>query len=203
MTSQSALRKPLSTEWKTAWMLIMVAISAAFFSTPLLAQQTGDITGQVTNAADGTAIEGVSIEATSPVLPGSRSATTTANGEYRLPSLPPGTYTLVFTLSDDTTRTRVTDVLLQQRSFVDLAVDYTADVAIMEEVIVVGTSTLAPETGGAAIAGAIGNDVFDALPVGQEYRDLIKLIPGVQYSQDTIRGPIAIGGFKFFPIHLP
>jgi len=49
-------------------MLILVAIAAAFFSTPLLAQQTGDITGQVTNAADGTAIEGVSIEATSPVL---------------------------------------------------------------------------------------------------------------------------------------
>ena len=195
MTSQSALKRPLSTQWKTAWMLILVAIAAAFFSTNLLAQaqQTGDIAGNVTDASDGSAIEGVSIEATSPVLPGARSATTTAKGDYRLPALPPGTYTLVFTLKDDTTRTRVTEVLLQQRAFVDLAVDYTADVAIMEEVIVVGTSTLAPETGGAAIAGAISNDVFDALPVGQEYRDLIKLIPGVQYSQDAIRGPSAGG----------
>ena len=40
---------------------------------------------------------------------------------------------------------------------------------------------------------AISNDVFDALPVGQEYRDLIKLIPGVQYTEDTIRGPSAGG----------
>ena len=29
------------------------------------------------------------------------------------------------------------------------------------------------------------------MPVGQEYRDLIKLIPGVQYTQDTTRGPSA------------
>ena len=27
------------------------------------------------------------------------------------------------------------------------------------------------------------------VPVGQEYRDLIKLIPGVQYTQDSTRGP--------------
>ena len=32
-----------------------------------------------------------------------------------------------------------------------------------------------------------------ALPVGQEYRDLVKLIPGVQYTQDTTRGPSAGG----------
>ena len=101
-------------------MLILVALAAALFSAPLLAQQTGDIAGKVTNAADGTAIEGVSIEATSPVLPGERATTTSANGNYKLPLFPPGTYTLKFTLSDDSTRTRVTDVLLQQRSVVDL-----------------------------------------------------------------------------------
>jgi len=193
MTSQSVFRKPLSSEWKTAWMLILVALAAAFFSAPLLAQQTGDITGTVTDAADGSAIEGVSIEATSPVLPGARTSTTAVNGDYKLPLLPPGTYTLQFTLSDQTVMTRVTEVLLQQRSVVDLAVDYAASASVLEEVIVVGTSTLMADTGGASISEAIGSDVFDALPVGQEYRDLIKLIPGVQYSQDSIRGPSAGG----------
>ena len=193
MTSQSALRRPLSTQWKAAWMLIMVALAAALFSSPLLAQQTGDIAGQVTNAADGSAIAGVSIEATSPVLPGERVSTTSDNGNYKLALLPPGTYTLKFTLSDDSTRTRVIDVLLQQRSVVDLEVDYAADAMVLEEVLVIGTSALAPDTGGASIAGAIGNELFDALPVGQEYRDLIKLVPGVQLSQDDIRGPSAGG----------
>src|SRR5262245_1330653 len=32
-----------------------------------------------------------------------------------------------------------------------------------------------------------------ALPVGQEYRDIVKLIPSVQYTQDTTRGPSASG----------
>jgi hypothetical protein len=87
----------------------------------------------------------------------------------------------------------VTNVLLQQRSVVNVPVDLGASGAVLEEVLVVGASTIAPETGGASLAGGIGNDVFDALPVGQEYRDLIKLIPGVQYTQDAIRGPSSGG----------
>ena len=190
--SQSILKRSTSNQWKTVWMLVLVAI-AAIFSTPLLAQQTGEITGRVTDASDGSAISAVAIEATSPVLPGKRTSTTSVNGDYKLPALPPGTYTLKFTLSDTTTRTRVTNVLLQQRTVVNLPVDFAASAGVMEEVIVVGTSTIAPETGGASLAGAIGTDVFDALPVGQEYRDLIKLIPGVQYTQDEVRGPSAGG----------
>ena len=31
------------------------------------------------------------------------------------------------------------------------------------------------------------------MPVGQDYRDLLKLIPGVQVTQDTVRGPSAGG----------
>ena len=158
------------------WMLVLIAIMAALFSSPVLAQQTGDITGQVTNAADGSAISGVAIEATSPVLPGVRTSTTADNGSYRLTALPPGTYTLKYTLTDGTTLTRVTNVLLQQRTIVDLPVDMSADSGMLEEVIVIGTSTISPETGGASLAGAIGNETFDALPVGQEYRDLIKLL---------------------------
>lgn len=192
MTRHSTFRST-SSQWKTAWMLVLVAIAAAIFSTPLLAQQTGDITGRVTDASDGSAISGIAIEATSPVLPGMRTSTTNDNGDYRLSLLPPGSYTLKYTLSSGTTLTRETEVLLQQRTIVNLPIDLTANVAMMEEVIVVGTSTIAPDTGGASLAGSIGTEVFDALPVGQEYRDLIKLIPGVQYSQDAVRGPSAGG----------
>ena len=193
MTSQSAFSRPLSKQWNTAWMLLLVAIAAAFFSTPLLAQQTGDIAGQVTNASDGSPITGIAIEASSPVLPGVRTATTSANGEYRLALLPPGAYTIKYSLSDGTTLTRVTTVLLEQRSVVDVSVDRSVDAMVLEEVIVVGTSAITVDTGGAALSGAISNDVFEAVPVGQEYRDLIKLIPGVQLSQDSIRGPSAGG----------
>ena len=151
MTSQTVLRRPLSSEWKPLWVLVLVTIMAAFFTTPLLAQQSGDIAGRVTDAADGSAIAEVSISATSPNLPGTRSATTAANGYYMLPLLPPGVYTVTYTLADGSTRVRQTEVLLQQRAVIDLAIDYNVDESMLEEVIVVGTSTLALNTGGASI----------------------------------------------------
>lgn len=193
MTSKSALRRSLYKEPRSLWVLLLVVFAAAMMSTPLMAQQTGEIAGRVTDASDGSPVAGVSIEARSPTLPGVRTVSSSANGEYLLPLLPPGTYTVTYTLEDGTTRIRQTEVLLQQRAQVNLAIDYTMDDAAMEEVIVVGTSMLAANASGASISAAISNDVFEALPVGQEYRDLVKLIPGVQYSEDTIRGPSAGG----------
>jgi len=193
MTSKSALRIPVNNQFKTVWLLTLVAILTALFSTSVLAQQSGDIGGRVTDASDGSPIADVGIEATSPNLPGVRTTTSAVNGDYLLPLLPPGVYTVTYTLPDGTTRVRQTQVLLQQRALVNLAVDLTADAVMMEEVIVVGTSALQLNPGGAAISAAISNDVIEALPVGQEYRDLIKLIPGVQYTEDGRRGPSAGG----------
>jgi len=193
MTSQTALGRSMNNNWKAVWVLLLVGFMAAFFTTPLLAQQTGDIAGVVTNAADGSPVADVEISATSPRLPGMRTTATGADGQYTLPLLPPGTYTITFRLKDGTTRIRQTAVQLQQRAQVNLAVDFKANEAMMEEVVVVGTSMLDPNTGGASISAAISNDVFDSLPVGQEYRDLIKLVPGVQYTEDNVRGPSAGG----------
>ncbi len=181
-----------SRNWNTASGLILLALFALFFSMPLMAQQTGEISGQVTNVTDGGPIAEVAIRATGSSLPGARTTTTSASGEYRLPLLPPGDYTLVYTLPDGTTRTRASTVLLQQRTTMNLPVDFSVDESALEEIIVIASTPLL-ETGNASISGAISNEVFDALPVGQEYRDLIKLIPGVQFSQDAVRGPSAGG----------
>ena len=45
----------------------------------------------------------------------------------------------------------------------------------------------------AEIKVAIDTDVIEGVPVTQDYRDLQKLIPGVQYSENLIRGPSAGG----------
>src|SRR5258708_15726489 len=69
-----------------------------FASTSLFAQQTGALHGKVT-ASDGSALPGVTVEARSNVLPQPRVTVTDGNGDYRLPQLQPGAYTLTFTLS--------------------------------------------------------------------------------------------------------
>jgi hypothetical protein len=109
--------------------------------------------------------------AASDVLPRARETVSGGAGEYRLPALPPGTYTLTFTLSGMQTVTRRAQVLLAQET----AVDVTMGVA------------------SATIKSAVSASRSWALPVGQEYRDLQKLIPGVQFTQDQVRGPSAGG----------
>src|SRR3954463_8017263 len=65
---------------------------------PLAAQTTGSISGHVTDTS-GAALPGVTVEATSSSLQGMRIGVSDITGLYRLPLLPPGSYTVAFTLS--------------------------------------------------------------------------------------------------------
>jgi hypothetical protein len=64
----------------------------------VLAQTTGVIRGQVKDGTGGV-LPGVSVEAKSPSLQGVKSATTAGDGTFRIPLLPPGEYTVTFTLA--------------------------------------------------------------------------------------------------------
>ncbi|MGB5347823.1 MAG: TonB-dependent receptor, partial [Woeseia sp.] len=163
-----------------------VGIAAAFLAVPAHAQQSGDISGQVMDAS-GVGISGVTVTANSNVLPQERSTTTAENGRYRFRLLPPGTYSLEFDMPDGSRQTRNVLVLLQQTVKMDVMSGEP-----MEEIIVSAQQMLA-DTGQGALKNAINADTIDALPVGQEYRDLMKLIPGVQYSEFEVRGPSAGG----------
>ena len=153
-----------------------------------LAQQTGSLSGVVT-ASDGAVLPGVTVEARSNVLPQPRVALTGPNGEYRLPALQPGAYTLTFTLSGFQTVTRQATVQLA----LDTPVDVQLGVQAVAETVTVTATTSVVDPDSATIKSALSNDQIQLLPVGQEYRDLIKLIPGVQFTQDTTRGPSAGG----------
>src|SRR5689334_3411660 len=90
--------------------VILFLIAAAAF-----AQQTGSISGRVT-ATDGSALPGVTVEARSNALPTPRTTDTDSNGDYRLPALIPGDYTVTFTLAGMQTVTRKATVLLGQNT---------------------------------------------------------------------------------------
>ena len=85
---------------------------------PAAAQQTGAMSGKVTDTSGGV-LPGVTVEARSDVLPSPRVTVTEASGEYRLPALPPGNYTVTFTLSGMQTVTRQAQVQLGQDTVVD------------------------------------------------------------------------------------
>ncbi len=171
----------LMRKWLAAHVLLM------FCALPALAQQTGTIVGKVTSNEGN--LPGVTVEATSNVLPQPRISVTDAAGEYRLPLLPPGEYTLSYDLTGFAPEKRAVRLLLQQTVTVNVTLSVEA---VNEEIQVLAQSSLVDSNSG-ELKAAIAADVIEALPIGQEYRDLVKLIPGVQYSEDSVRGPSAGG----------
>jgi hypothetical protein len=162
------------------FLLLFLAVSAR----PVFAQQTGSITGKVT-ASDGSLLPGVTVEARADVLPGPRVTVTGGDGSYQLPALPPGQYVVTFTLSGMQTVTKKVAVQLSEITPADAALGVGG---VTEAVTVTAEASLIDKSS-AAITSGISNNQITQVPVGQEYRDLIKLIPGVQYTQDSVRGP--------------
>ena len=93
-------------------------IASVLTAVPAFAQQTRAIRGIVTDSQGG-ALPGVTVEASSNVLPVARVTVTEANGEYRLPALPPGSYTVTFTLAGMQSATRRANVQLAQETTAD------------------------------------------------------------------------------------
>src|SRR3954453_2500775 len=85
-----------------------------------LAQQTGQIVGKVIDTGGGV-LPGVTVEARADVLPGPRVTTTSADGSYQLPQLPPGDYTVTFTLSGMQNATKKVRVQLAESVVADAA----------------------------------------------------------------------------------
>lgn len=153
---------------------------------PALAQQTGSISGKVTDSSGGV-LPGVTVEAQSSVLPSPRVAVSGSDGVYQLPALSPGDYTLTYTLQGMQTVTKKVSVALGQNTAVDVSLGVGG---VSESVNVTAAASLVDKTS-AAITSSISATDMKNLPVGTQYRDVIKLLPGIQYTEDATRGPSA------------
>ena len=164
----------------------LLCLSLAALALPLFAQQTGSISGKVT-ATDGSSLPGVTVEARSNVLPQPRVTTTDEAGQYRLPQLIPGSYTLTFSLAGMQTVTRKAEAQLGQDTTANATIGLEG---LTESITVVAEATLV-NPASTQIESTITQDEIAGLPVLQNYGDLQKLIPGVMYTQDQFRGPSA------------
>jgi hypothetical protein len=151
---------------------------------PALAQQTGTISGTVKDT-QGAVLPGVTVEARSSVLPTPRSTVTDGAGEYDLPALPPGEYTVTFALSGMQEVSRTARVQLAQVTTADV----TLGISSLEETITVMAEATLVDRDTATIASGLTNEDLGSLPVAQDYRDLQRFIPAVQVSNDLVRGP--------------
>src|SRR6476660_7244605 len=98
--------------------LVVVVPLLVLAAIPASAQQTGTITGKITDTS-GAVLPGVTVEAKSNVLPSPRTTVSGADGVYQLPALPPGLYTVTFTLQGFQTVSRQSQAQLSEITTVD------------------------------------------------------------------------------------
>jgi len=155
----------------------------------------GAIAGMVRDPAD-TPLSGVTVEAASPaLLEKTRTATTDTAGRYRLDDLPPGIYTVRFTLAGLTP---------YEREGIEIAGSFTATVdarlgvGSLKETVTVTGDIPAADTHTATREVTLAGDVVGSLPTARSYNSLLVLIPGVVTNvNDTITATATAS----FPIH--
>ena len=158
-----------------------------FVSSALWAQQTGSISGKVV-ASNGEGLPGVTISAQGDVLPQARNTVSQASGSYRLTALPPGNYNVTFTMAGF--GTVKADIVVRLQGDSDL--DITMSSETQEVMTVSGRLPLISQTS-TEVKQSFDDEIFEALPLGEEYRDMLRLAPGVQITEDVNRGPSAGG----------
>ncbi|KPW02044.1 MULTISPECIES: TonB-dependent receptor [unclassified Pseudoalteromonas] len=166
-----------------------VVMAAALASAPAFANLTGGIKGKVSSPEAQQSLAGITVTAKSNVMPKPRTVVTREDGSYDLPQLKPGTYELTFTDKNGVTQTMTVDVLLEQTSSLNVTMGGANENV---EVITVTGSKLFRQ-GKSALTNSLGEEAINSVPVGQDYRDLLKLVPGVELSANTVLGPSAGG----------
>jgi outer membrane receptor for ferrienterochelin and colicin len=157
---------------------------------------TGTIAGKVLDQS-GAALPGVSITATSPNLQGERTTVSSGFGDFSIPLLPPGDYTVVFELSGFQNVTRTTAVAATQSVSLDVTL---AVSGLSEQVNVVASA--APFVDTATIATSVRQDLMQTLPSSRTLAAAVLLAPNVHATgpngTNGADGSIAIGGAMSF-----
>jgi hypothetical protein len=150
-------------------MIMAVATLASAQGNP-----TGAIRGTVADAT-GLALPGVTVTVASPALQGARSGVTSSNGDFLIPFLPPGEYTVTFELQGFAAQKQTIGVAMAETQPMKIAL---AVATVTETVTVQGTtSTEVLKTG--TIAETYSAKKIDMLPVGRTLNDAVLLAPAV------------------------
>jgi outer membrane receptor for ferrienterochelin and colicin len=156
------------------------ALVACVLLLPVLALAQGNPTGAISGKVldtGGLAVPGATVTARSPAMQGSRTVTSSESGDYIVPFLPPGIYSVTFELAGFQT---------QQRDGVGVVISETVTVNValgpssVSETVDVQAST-ANEIGPAlTVATTFKASQIELLPVGRTLNAAVLLAPGVQ-----------------------
>ncbi|HEY3204460.1 MAG TPA: carboxypeptidase regulatory-like domain-containing protein [Thermoanaerobaculia bacterium] len=146
------------------------------------AQTTGRIEGTVRDGA-GAPVPGVTVEATSGSLQGTRAAVSGRDGIFRIPAVPPGSYRLRATLAGFRAVEMTATVSLDATATVDFTLLPSAE----EQVLVSGEAPLIDATSTTSGANYTSR-IVAKLPVQRNYADIVRATAGVATDNGDTQG---------------
>jgi hypothetical protein len=150
-------------------MILAAAAGAAAQGNP-----TGAITGQVVDPAN-LPVPGVTVTAASPALQGIRTTVTSGNGDFIIPFLPPGEYTVTFELQGFRTHRQTIGVVIAET----LPINVTMALATVTETVDVTGSASTEIAPTLTVATTFRAENLNLLPVGRRLTDAVLLAPGI------------------------
>jgi hypothetical protein len=168
----------------------LLALALALTASTALAQGTSVLLGTVVDSSTKKPIADVVVTATSPSLQGEQVVVTDASGQYRIPQLPSGVYTLRFEAGDYKPYARE-GITVRLDYSVRLNVELLPESALTEELLVVGqapTVDIGSTSTGVNIGESFLRNVAVVSPSGKgaaarSFESLAELAPGA--SADT------------------
>jgi hypothetical protein len=153
--------------------LVLVLIAPLAFPQ---SKETGAIVGKITDE-EGSGLPGVTITVASPNLMGTRTATTNPQGEYRVPALPPGVYTVKAQLQGFQT---VVQEDIRLTTTTRLTIDITLKPsAVEEQVTVIAQSPTVDIKSTETASVTLTNELLRDIPYSQFTSSLVNMAPGV------------------------
>jgi hypothetical protein len=149
------------------------------------AQALGTIAGSVKDTS-GAVLPGVTVEASSPALIEKvRSVTTDGSGLYRIVNLPPGSYSITFSLPGfNQVRREMVDVTIG----FTLSIDAELRVGSLEETVTVTGESPVVDVQSAALTRSITSETFKEIPSSGSWIQMAALVPAIRASVQDVGG---------------
>lgn len=163
---------------------VWIALAALFATTPAIPQLLqGTINGNVTDASHAS-VAGAKVSATNQNTGFMRETATNANGEYSLPDMPPGSYSVTVSSPGFQTYTQRGVVVTVQTV---TRADALLTVGEVNQNVLVSAQAENLQTDQADVRSEIGGQLLNNLPVpvGRNYQMLFTTIPGASPPQNS------------------
>jgi Carboxypeptidase regulatory-like domain len=179
--------------------VITIVLGAAMWlvCTASIAHAQATIAGTVRDSSGGV-LPGVTVEATSPVLTEkSRTAVSDGTGQYRIVTLPPGTYTVTFTLTGFSTVKR-DNITVSGQGVIPINADLR--VGSLQETITVSGVSPVVDTQTTRRETVVNQETINALPITRNYGGVLYATPGLQV-QPGVNNNALMPGMSLFSAH--